>query len=385
MRCHKRVIMVQLWCCVMVLLGNNNVHMMYPCEAMSPLSSWTGNLSSSTARAAIHNNPMLHQTSSKLFRDLLENFQGDFDNFNQVVSDRSNGLTPGVGGGHEHIHCTLIPQNLFVSHNNRKSETIPLDHHHGGDWVLAAYYFDGLPERIFRFRLYELLDGARVDDNIFSSESNEDLVIMKLYTLLPSIEGRLRSIGSDPLKWWDIINGSVGGTLDVHSQSEACKLLQGCEVVWKSNPDPMRHIYLEHGLPNNAPNNTKYLATSSSVAHAFMVKDSVEIDSQMAPGTKILVKDELSLWRQELLINDRGYDLDGNYIYGNQRGVPYRMNRVACIKSGKSTKSEDSPQVNRMVVEDDLAWTLGPNWRTEDVYQSKLLMVGGVTTKMNSK
>jgi len=65
---------------------------------------------------------------------LLEWFQGDFDNYAQVFEDRKNGLLPRDGGGHEHFHCTLVP----VTESSR----------------LAAFFFDGNPNRIFRFRYY---------------------------------------------------------------------------------------------------------------------------------------------------------------------------------------------------------------------------------------
>ena len=48
-------------------------------------------------------------SSSAFLADLASRFQGDFDNYAQVVSDRAEGLLPGEGGGHEHIHCTLVP------------------------------------------------------------------------------------------------------------------------------------------------------------------------------------------------------------------------------------------------------------------------------------
>uniref|UniRef100_A0A7S1ZWM5 F-box domain-containing protein n=1 Tax=Trieres chinensis TaxID=1514140 RepID=A0A7S1ZWM5_TRICV len=43
------------------------------------------------------------------YRTLLRRFQGDFDNYVQVRRDHAGGLTPREGGGHEHIHCSLVP------------------------------------------------------------------------------------------------------------------------------------------------------------------------------------------------------------------------------------------------------------------------------------
>jgi CpeT/CpcT family (DUF1001) len=63
--------------------------------------------------------------------------------------------------------------------------------------------------------------------------------------------------------------------------------------------------------------------------HAAMVHGSASLDSPMLPGQKIPVHDQLSLsW-----IHDRGYNPDTtDCIYGNQRGIPYRMQRVTTIQ-----------------------------------------------------
>ena len=129
----------------------------------------------------------------KVTKILSEWFQGDFDNYAQVVEDRRNGLLPREGGGHEHFHCTLVP----VTESTR----------------LAAFFFDGNPNRIFRFRYYELLtptmNDVDKDDDINDNDhqqNNNVTVEMRLNTLNPELEQLLKSHSTDPLSWPDIFN-----------------------------------------------------------------------------------------------------------------------------------------------------------------------------------
>ena len=50
--------------------------------------------------------------------------------------------------------------------------------------------------------------------------------------------------------------------------------------------------------------------------------------------------DDLRVCDDVLWINDCGYDMNGDFVYGNERGVPYKLERV----------DEQNPA---------LAWTLG--------------------------
>jgi hypothetical protein len=62
------------------------------------------------------------QLNDDLFSTLVSRFQGDFDNYHQVVQDRKMGLTPRQGGGHEHFHVTFIPMPI----NLIPDETFPV-------------------------------------------------------------------------------------------------------------------------------------------------------------------------------------------------------------------------------------------------------------------
>uniref|UniRef100_A0A8J9X5R1 Uncharacterized protein n=1 Tax=Phaeodactylum tricornutum TaxID=2850 RepID=A0A8J9X5R1_PHATR len=264
---------------------------------------------SSTSSASDH----VGNNDTSVWKALLDRFQGDFDNYNQVLHDRKKGLLPREGGGHEHIHCSLVP----VSETAR----------------LAAFYFDGVPGAIFRFRLYDLIP---VD------ESTIDTV---LYTLHPELERRLRRC-PDPSSWPLFFEEfGVKGRV---------QLLPKCDVRWSWVLDPVQHDYALDEVPNGL--------------HAVMVHGEALVESQMMPGQKILIKDQLSLWPDELWIHDRGFDPDTmRFIYGNQRGVPYRLERVTDIALNNG----------RTIVQEDLAWTLGPDFRSEGEYQDKMVAVGG--------
>lgn len=80
------------------------------------------------------------------------------------------------------------------------------------------------------------------------------------------------------------------------------------------------------------------------------------IKSQNVGGLEILVKDDLKVWPDHLWVNDRGFDGEGNFVYGNQRGVPYKMRRVAAAGP--------------------LEWTLGAEFRTKELYAEKMSAIG---------
>ena len=257
---------------------------------------------------------------------LLENFQGDFDNYSQVVEDRANNLVPREGGGHENFHCTLVP----VTETSR----------------LAAFYFDGNPQRIFRFRYYELSNND--DDDACCVE-------MRLYTLHPELEGLLRSCAEDPMKWPTLFS-------DFSSTTSRIDYLKNCEIAWSVKRDPIQHSYVPSSNDNDAS------------VHAVMVHGEAIVDSTIIPGIKIRILDQLSLYEDVFYINDRGLDPEtGAFIYGNHRGVPYRLERVTRLNGSQE----------RQVVNDELQWTMGPQWRTQEEYDEKINAIGGPSAQMS--
>ena len=270
-------------------------------------------------------------SSEYVWQFLQRNFQGDFDNYNQVIKDRENGFLPRDGGGHENFHCTLIP----VSDTGR----------------LAAFYFDGNPLRIFRFRYYQLLPIPTV--------SKQDCVEMRLYTLKPDLEALLRQHSANPLAWPGLFSAFDNGA----PIEDKINYLPNCEISWSQDMDPVQHSYI-----------TTTKADSESCLHAVMVHGEAIVDSTVIPGIKIRILDQLSLFDDVFYINDRGLDPEtGAFIYGNQRGVPYRLERVATLHDN-----------GRTIVNDDLAWTLGDSWRSPQEYDARIAAAGGASVQMRA-
>jgi hypothetical protein len=310
-------------------------------------------------------------TKTNLLETLLLWFQGDFDNYRQVVIDRQNGLLPREYGGHEHIHCSLIP----VSYQSR----------------LAAFYFDGIPNAIFRFRFYNL------QSSFYNHQPTVDTI---LYTLSNDLERKLRTC-TDPMMWPEIFKNHVievsGVTIEQKGddqldivqlaiQSKCVTLLPNCDVRWSWERDAIQHSYVfeVENLQNNDSSDNN---TTKCGIHAVMVHGEALVDSQMIPGQKILIKDQLSLWEDQLWIHDRGFHPDtGAYIYGNQNEIPYRMQRVSYIKQYNDTSSRnnniDKSRRNEIVVSDpEIAWTLGNNYRTQVEYDTNMERIGGSSRK----
>lgn len=289
-------------------------------------------------------------TLSDCFLDtLLERFQGDFDNYNQVVQDRKEGRLPREGGGHEQIHCLLVP--VLPVGNKKKAAAARL----------AAFYFDGIPQRIFRFRYYEF---------VTDEPDSADAVNMQLHCLDPELEGQLRGI-EDPMKWASAFEEFQS------THSNVVSFLENCDVRWTSVPDPTQHAYaIDHNEQKAAKDDT------DTGIHAVMIYGEAIVDSTMIPGAKIRILDQLSLWSDQFWIHDRGFDPEtGAFIYGNQRGIPYQLERVTNIV----TKVDGNTALQeRQIVSPSLQWTLGPDWRSEEEYQDKLDAVGGgVSSQLN--
>ena len=287
--------------------------------------------------SAVGNAGEADQSSPSVWERLLGSFQGDFDNYRQVIRDREEGLLPREGGGHENFHCTLMP----VSDTGR----------------LAAFYFDGNPQRIFRFRYYELLRPAPSSSDGGGGDGGDDEAVeMRLYTLQPELEALLRSRSEVPSEWPSIFSEFEGG------ESENIVYLPKCEIVWSLEADPVQHSYTKAIYEDRGDG-----------THAVMVHGEAIVDSTIIPGVKIRIIDQLSLYENTFYINDRGLDPEsGAFIYGNQRGVPYRMERVASLNADRE----------RVVVDKELRWTMGKEWRTEAEYEEKLRAAGGPSVGM---
>lgn len=233
---------------------------------------------------------------------LMEYFQGDFDNYDQVIEDRRRNLKPGKSGGHEHIHCSL-----------RRLQVPTYLHDLGQQAILARYYFDGNPASIFRCRLYTFEDS-------FDEEHKGD-IRMKLHKLHPEEDERVKALSKDGYCFDD-----RKFKLDNAKESS---YIDNCDVIWWKKESALR---------------------------AEMLNGGAKIRSEIM-GKDIFIKDDLKLTKNELWVNDRGFDMEGNYIYGNQRGVAYKLRRVLPSNS--------------------LSWTLGGEYCTESLYSRKISLRDG--------
>lgn len=219
-------------------------------------------------------------TTMSRFRRL---FCGHFDNLAQVDADAAAGRAPREGGGHEHIHCHLQP--LAMRQTRTFAEPVT-------EYVLASYYFNGQPDRIFRERVYALtpLD----DDRQFGR-----CVQMQILRLRPQTEAALRAAGGDAsfVAW------------DPAHDADAELRIPDCDVFWR---------WLGERFEGE-------MRTESIVVHSPVLKQD------------IVVRDDVALWEGDaadgqgdaLWCNDRGSDMEGKYVYGNIHNVPYKMQRVA--------------------------------------------------------
>lgn len=302
--------------------------------------------------------------SESYFSEFVSYFQGDFDNYCQVISDRQSGLQPREGGGHEHLHVTLIPVPLDILPKQFLCTEIGAENETGA--VLAAYYFDGMPNRIFRLRFY-----------LFQNEKRDkNLIKMKLFSLNPSIEGKMRQESTASMQRWLCILMEYLSSPPI--AAEAFTELERCDVWWASSPDPIRHSYLK---------DVQAKGDEETVFHAVTIHDyekgGILLESQMAPGSYLRVVDELSLWKDELWINDRGYNPDsGDMVYGNFRGVPYEMKRVTRLSPSTKYKSHVI-EWGRDIVNETLSWTLGEEYRTPEEFDNKIQEIGGMSSNLN--
>lgn len=380
---------------------------------------------SSSTHSCLKNYINNYNEINEILLYINEYFSGDFDNYHQVMNDRvDNGMLPGVGGGHEHIHCILIPLTKYTR--------------------LAAYYFNGNSTFIFRFRYYQFILRKRMkQNNISNNDHNEDIIInnhtnntdydvdMLLYTLHPQLEKQLRSC--DNITLWSTIFHSFQMSYDSNNHNDTTsttsimnrnemnlttttriddsksvpsnniendhriQLLPKCDIRWSFQLDPIQHSYIMES--NNQQNDiNQSIINNNNGLHAIMVYGYAIVYSQLQPNTQqILIKDSLSLLHNQLYIHDRGYNPNNTkeYIYGNQREIPYIMDRVSILTSNdnnnhinqeqqlKNNKEEDDEGYNRdknlifqhMITNHDLAWTMGSSYRTNELYQEKMELI----------
>jgi len=215
------------------------------------------------------------------------------------------------------------------------------------------------------------------------NDNEVEAVEMMLNTLHPDLEKLLKSHATDPLSWPDIFENFQ----PADKEDPKVTPLTKCEISWSFEKDPVQHSYASD-IPEDDDD-----ASSSKSLHAVMVHGPTVVDSTTFPGMQIRIIDQLSLYRDVFYINDRGFNpMTGAFIYGNQREVPYRLERVSTILSttsdsttASSSSSSSDGALQRQVINPELEWTIGPNNRTPEEYESKLNVIGGPSAGINKK
>jgi CpeT/CpcT family (DUF1001) len=296
--------------------------------------------------------------------EFLSLFQGDFDNYRQVVEDRDNGLLPREGGGHEHMHSRLLPIRVAAGSDGG-------DRHHDYYYSrLAAFYLDGVPTNIFRFRYYQLT--CRVPEAL-------DL---QIYFLNPALEHRLRQF---PVEDWNATFASAAAAAAT-STGESSSTAAAAHITYVPSCDIRWRRSTTSSITSHDQNSTAGGGQIGPVFHATMLAGDagIVVPSQVNPQQLIHIQDEIWVTAQQLIIHDRGRDpVSQAWIYGNQRGVPYRLDRVI-MANGKNNNNNNMVQNADAdgdgeydVDEDSLQWTnIGPS---SPLYAAKMARIGGAS------
>jgi hypothetical protein len=207
-------------------------------------------------------------------------FTGGFDNAAQAAADAAVGKAPREGGGHEHIRCGV--QAL-------RAGALGFE----GAAFLADYRFPARGDASFRTRLYA----------VAPAEAPAAGLMMRIYRLEEADMTALLAADFDAaaLTWT-----AAHFAPDRH--------IPDCDVAWRyvgaAAADRRR------GTAAMAAHFDGELAGGDAMVFSPVLKQSIR------------VTDSLQLFERALWINDRGYDLSGNQIYGNWEGVPYKLART---------------------------------------------------------
>lgn len=268
---------------------NNGTNHQHERKNLSPQRQITK--TSPYSAAAIAHRLMRYSYAQQNLADFLQFFCGEFDNYEQIAMERAADMMPREGGGHEHIHCSLTQVS--------------------NDMLFARYYFNGDPSFVFRSRLYKV--------NV-SDASDRGIIEMKIYRFYEETEQLLKSnnYDLDAVSWND---------------DDVYDWLEGCEVYWEAyrppdevSDDACRQLEIQSG--------TRFVG--------YMKGGGCELYSNEIQG-RIRVMDDLLLTRDDLWVADRGFDDDNNFVYGNRRGIPYKMKRVHQGDMNAWTLSANAP------------------------------------------
>lgn len=208
-------------------------------------------------------------------------FSGNFDNIKQASEDILGNKPLLSLEGHYHVTASFQRYNSMNSSCNE---------------ILACFKYAYDSSKVFRYRLYR-----------FYYEKNE--LKMKLFKLCKKPEEIMR-------------NYSFNTSLYYPDREIDFEELVGCDVVWKPYGIISKILSKCQGIfPESILD--EYLCYQGK-----LVNEPCEIFSSINPNVKLIVKDDLRLWKDRLWVNDQVFLTNGTQVIGNSLGIHYKFDKV---------------------------------------------------------
>lgn len=164
-----------------------------------------------------------------------------------------------------------------------------------GDTVFyVEQYSDNDPEKVYRQRLYS-----------FSPDQERGAIALKIFSFKDA--SAVRGAHND-----------LGKLADV-SLEDVSAMPDGCTVYWKKQANQFV---------------------------GFMERGACQIESKRS-GKTLVIEDDLVLTEDEIWIQDRATDADGNHVFGNKAGVPHKLvkqNTFTCWIYAQNEKAKNGGQ-----------------------------------------
>ncbi|MEM7049266.1 MAG: chromophore lyase CpcT/CpeT [Acidobacteriota bacterium] len=176
-------------------------------------------------------------------------------------------------------------------------------------------YADGDPDKIYRQRLYS-----------FRPNAEEKAIELVIYA--PPDPAAVKDAHLDSSKLEGI-------------EVSDLKSYPGCEVYWQRRDD---HFV------------------------GFTKEGACRVVSSRS-GRTLVISDDLKLTADEIWIQDRAVDAEGNYVYGHKGGVPHKLNKVRWFECWAAAPKGEAPKEG----EGKQEWDLWRPIRLHDQGGSKVL------------
>jgi hypothetical protein len=202
----------------------------------------------------------------------LQWFVGTFANDQQAQSDTAQGFDP------RHLNV----QSTFYQHPNCE------------DAIIAKYTLKEAPFAVVRYRMYRFytLKGpmGKIRNGLRRLRGKAPYnSIMKLHRPSKTAEAKLRESNYSD-SWTPSMDDFV--------------YLKGCDVGWS-------------------------VGKEGDCFDGVLVKGECKVPSQSDPNKILIAKDNLTLWKDALWVNDRVYDsVSGKQLYGNFCEEPYKFDKA---------------------------------------------------------